>query len=99
MCQYGLTWKPIYRSINLLEIVKEDSQLCIFTASDGVWDNWKYEDVAKFIYLEFFSKSIFSDENSNENYAKIFIEKNDIYALKNFGKDRDNATVILTFLK
>jgi serine/threonine protein phosphatase PrpC len=99
MCQYGLTWKPIYRSINLLEFVKEDSQLCIVTASDGVWDNWKYEDVHDFIMHESCINSMMSSESGAQNVAKAFIERNDVYAMRNFGKDRDNATVVLTFIK
>jgi serine/threonine protein phosphatase PrpC len=98
MCQYGLTWKPIYRSINIQKLLSDDSCTCVLIASDGVWDNWKYEDVHDFIMRESCINSIMSSESGAQNVAKEFIERNDVYAIRNFGKDRDNATVVLTFL-
>ena len=98
MCQYGLTWRPIYRSINIKNLLSGDSCTYVLIASDGVWDNWKYEDVHDFIMHESCINAIILSEDGSQNIAKAFIERNDIYAMRNFGKDRDNATVILTFI-
>jgi serine/threonine protein phosphatase PrpC len=99
MCQYGLTWRPIYRSINIQKLLSGDSYTCVMIASDGVWDNWKYEDVHDFIMHESCINSMILSKSSSENVAKAFIERNDVYAKSNFGRDRDNSTVVLTFIK
>jgi hypothetical protein len=99
LCQYGLTWKPIYRVINIESLILDDSCICVLVASDGVWDNWLYADVHDFIMHESCISSMMSSDSGSENVAKSFIQRNDIYAKSNFGKDRDNATVVLTFIK
>ncbi len=41
---YGITWQPDIVEIDLTNQISNPNMLIV--ASDGVWDNWKYEDVS-----------------------------------------------------
>jgi serine/threonine protein phosphatase PrpC len=41
---YGITWQPDIVEIDLTNQISKPNMLIV--ASDGVWDNWKYEDVS-----------------------------------------------------
>ena len=46
---FGVSEKPEIQSIELHSLIVDENPLCIVLASDGVWDNWKYEDVCNFV--------------------------------------------------
>ena len=72
--------------------------VCIVLATDGVWDNWSYEDVTKFVMDASCLKAVGSGDDGAERIAKAFMQRNTIYARRNFGAQADNATGILAYL-
>lgn len=72
--------------------------VCIVLATDGVWDNWTYEDVTKFVMDASCLKAVGGGEDGADRIAKAFMQRNAIYARRNFGAQADNATGILAYL-
>ena len=72
--------------------------LCIVLATDGVWDNWKFEDVKDCIMNENCIKDLTESSNGAQLVAECFMEINNSYGEKNFGKNADNATCILIYI-
>jgi hypothetical protein len=82
---------------DVLDTKKQDQKtpLCLVVASDGVWDNWKFEDVTDFVL----SDSVLESSNKKEKTAaELLIQQNDLYAKSNFGNSSDNATAIVVYL-
>jgi len=80
--------------------VEELHRLCFVLCSDGVWDNWIYDHVGKFV----FDKScILALEKDNEKGAQritnSFMLRNQTFAKKNFGGNSDNATGIVVYIE
>ena len=98
---FGISHLPEVRCIKLCDIMSSHSSLmplCIVLATDGVWDNWKFEDVRDFVMNESYLKDLTENSNSAQLITESFIEINDTYGEKNFGKSRDNATCILIYI-
>lgn len=88
---YGVTHMPEIHCVDLREIFSrktDSSPLCLVIASDGVWDNWTYEDMSKFMMMDLHTRID----------AKKLIQQNDIYAKQNFGLHSDNATAIVVYI-
>eukprot|EP00602_Paraphysomonas_sp_CaronLab_P004867 CAMPEP_0185025198 /NCGR_PEP_ID=MMETSP1103-20130426/8250_1 /TAXON_ID=36769 /ORGANISM="Paraphysomonas bandaiensis, Strain Caron Lab Isolate" /LENGTH=429 /DNA_ID=CAMNT_0027558347 /DNA_START=82 /DNA_END=1371 /DNA_ORIENTATION=+ len=121
---YGVTHYPEVTSIDLkpifesLEESNEDlsSQpyLAVVLASDGIWDNWEYDDVTSFVVnpeLRSKAKRIESkiDESSStdeedglkytKHISKALIDANAVHANRNFGNQADNATGIVMIIQ
>jgi serine/threonine protein phosphatase PrpC len=88
---YGVTHMPEIHCVDLREIFSrkmDSTPLCLVVASDGVWDNWTYEDMSKFMMMDLHTRID----------AKKLIQQNDIYAKQNFGLHSDNATAIVVYI-
>jgi hypothetical protein len=79
--------------------------LSVVLASDGIWDNWLYEDVTAYVTKPEMianaqqSFDIPSNEISGSNSAaSSLINQNGIYARANFGNQADNATGIVLYI-
>lgn len=72
--------------------------LCIVLASDGLWDNWIYEDVNEFVNHSSCVNAVCKDANGCQDVAQSLIHRNAVYAKQNFGNQRDNATAIVVYL-
>ena len=72
--------------------------LCIVLATDGVWDNWQYSDVQKFVMDSSCIQAVYEGSNGAKRVADSFMQRNAVYARRNFGKDADNATGIVCYV-
>lgn len=59
-------------------------KFAILIATDGVWDNFGFQEIADFIDLE----------RSDHANVSALMEENGARAMRNFGESRDNATAI-----
>lgn len=72
--------------------------LCIVLATDGVWDNWVYNDVQKFVMDSSCIQALYEGADGAKRVAQSFMQRNAVYARRNFGKQADNATSIICYL-
>ena len=73
--------------------------VCIVLCSDGVWDNWRYEHVQKFVMDKSCLKALEMDKsNGGQRVCKSFMMRNQTFATKNFGRNSDNATGIVMYI-
>lgn len=98
MCA-GVSHLPEVHSVNLREFLGDQSSalLCVVVASDGIWDNWKYEDVTSYVmHPEIIQKARYDLETSKEvspaeSVAQALINQNKIFVIKKFGSQADNG--------
>ena len=74
------------------------SVVCIVLATDGVWDNWTYEDVTRFVMDASCLSAVNAGPDGAERVAKAFMQRNSVYARRNFGAQADNATGIVVYI-
>ena len=72
--------------------------LSIVLASDGVWDNFIYPDVTKFVMDASCVDVIKQNPLGAQRVASSFMERNMNRSRCNFGSQADNATVIVMYL-
>lgn len=72
--------------------------LCLVLATDGVWDNWTYEDVTKFVLDPSCLGAVAAGPDGGSRVAVSFMQRNAVYAKRNFGGQADNATGIVLYL-
>lgn len=101
---------PIFEQLKLqIDAVKVDAEtiqpldpmtVCIVLASDGVWDNWIYDHVQKFVMDPSCLSAIVADpERGAARVTKSFMIRNQTFARKNFGYgNADNATGIIMYV-
>ena len=83
------------------EIVKsaDPMSVCVVLCTDGVWDNWIYDHVCKFVMDPSCLNAIVADtEKGAARVAKSFMLRNQTFARKNFGDGSDNATGIVMYI-
>lgn len=97
--KYGVSYIPSIKYVNLSKIFEESPIFSLLIASDGVWDNWTYETISKFILNEDYLNRINNGEDISKEVCNSLIAKNDELGRKHFGNSRDNATAILVYLK
>ena len=103
MQTYGVTYCPEIQCLDLdilfdvLDTKKQEQKtpLCLVVASDGVWDNWKFEDVTDFVLSD---TVLESSTKKEKTAAELLIQQNDVFAKANFGNNSDNATAIVVYL-
>jgi hypothetical protein len=84
---------------NSSEIGKfEQSTLCLLVATDGVWDNWLFEDVSRFLFDHSCLQATIAGADGAQRVMTSFMQRNSYFAKKNFGNQADNATGILMYL-
>ena len=66
-------------------------------ATDGVWDNWLFEDVTKFVMDGSCVQAAMAGADGAQRVAQSFMQRNTIYARRNFGNQADNATGIVAY--
>eukprot|EP01038_Epipyxis_sp_PR26KG_P015080 gene15080-20290_t len=72
--------------------------LCVVLATDGVWDNWLYEDVNKFVIDSSCLNAVMTNNEGAKRVAMSFMQRNSIYSKRNFGGQADNATGIVMYI-
>jgi hypothetical protein len=94
---FGVTYVPDVHSP--VDLRGSDDVVCLVVATDGVWDNWTYEDVTKFVLDPSCINALDKTDVGASRIAKAFMTRNRIYAKHNFGElHADNATVVLVYL-
>ena len=98
--QFGLSEKPEIQSVDLNAVFGESNTLCFVMGSDGVWDNWLYDHVQKFVMFPNCLEAIREPEkNGAERVLKSFMVRNQLFAEKNFGKyNYDDSTGIIMYV-
>lgn len=74
------------------------SCFCIVLATDGVWDNWAYEDVTRFVMHSSCISAVQKAADGAQRVAQSFMQRNAVYARRNFGSQADNATGIIAYI-
>ena len=74
------------------------NMISLVVCTDGVWDNWTYEDVTKFVLDPSCMNAVVSGGDGARRVAASFMQRNGIYAKRNFGAQADNATGIVVYL-
>jgi hypothetical protein len=70
----------------------------VVLCSDGVWDNWRYSDVSKFVMDASCINAVRQSGDGGIRVAESFMKRNTIYSKRNFGHQADNATGIVLYL-
>jgi len=73
--------------------------LCLVMATDGVWDNWKYNDVGNFMMDSTCLDAVLQHEDGAQKVTMSFIHRNALYSRKNFGSQADNATCCILYIR
>jgi len=110
----GLTHKPIIRSLDLNKVfqdlrtvrkpeaTEEDPDpvtVCVVLCTDGVWDNWVYDHVQKFVMDKSCLKALEKDKILGaQRVCKSFMLRNQGFATKNFCSSSDNSTGIVLYI-
>ena len=78
---------------------EDPNTVCVVLCSDGVWDNWIFEHVQKFVMDKSCLNAIVADnERGAQRVCKSFMLRNQAFATKNFGRNSDNATGIVMYI-
>ena len=73
--------------------------VCVVLCSDGVWDNWIFDHVQKFMMDKSCLSALEKDqERGAQRVCKSFMLRNQAFANKNFGRNSDNATGIVMYI-
>lgn len=110
----GVTHLPEVQSLNLSSLFQQISSsstplpttndniskncIAIVLASDGVWDNWLYEDVGKFVMDNSCLQALQSLPDGAQKITDSFMQRNTMFSKKNFGSQADNATAIILYI-
>ena len=101
--------EPIFAQLKLqIDAAKVDTEtvkpvdpmsVCVVLCTDGVWDNWIYDHVCKFVMDPSCLNAVVADqEKGAARVAKSFMLRNQAFARKNFGSGSDNATGIVMYI-
>jgi len=94
------TASAVYAYIDTEKVKPVDPMsVCVVLCTDGVWDNWIYEHVCKFVMDPSCLNALVVDpEKGAARVAKSFMLRNQTFARKNFGSSSDNATGIVMYI-
>lgn len=73
------------------------TDLAISMCSDGVWDNWKFEDVSSFVLDEARIAGVRTSSNCDDQVRQL-MDSNLVKARANFGSSADNMTAVLLYM-
>ena len=81
------------------EVEPDPLTICVVLCSDGVWDNWIYDHVGKFVMDKSCLRAIENDRFIGaQRVCKSLMMRNKMFARKNFKDDSDNATGIVMYI-
>lgn len=72
--------------------------VCVVLATDGVWDNWTYEDVTRFVMDVSCVDAVATGADGAHRVTHSFMQRNAFYSKRNFGNQADNATSICLYI-
>jgi serine/threonine protein phosphatase PrpC len=92
-----IKWMDIVGKQNDVEIPLVNHPFALVVASDGVWDNWRYEDVSNFMLEQRLLDSVATSGSALQPVVEL-MNTNLERGRANFGSSADNMTAItLTF--
>lgn len=101
MVPYGCSSIPTIRVIDCQTILQryeetdEKPMLCLLVSSDGLWDNWNYQDVQEFMMHSTCLNAVsIYHPNGTQRVITSLMERNKLYGTQHFGNNSDNATSI-----
>ena len=76
------------------------STVAIVLATDGVWDNFRYEDVCQFVMDPSCLQACVGGMGAEgaRRVTSAFMQRNAILSQRNFGSQADNATAIILYV-
>jgi serine/threonine protein phosphatase PrpC len=89
----GVTSEPEINEYSLDELFG-DSIGAFVLATDGLWDNWRFEDVSKFVMDE----SCLNVLPNVQMITDALMQRNIIYANRNFPGQCDDVSIIVIFV-
>jgi serine/threonine protein phosphatase PrpC len=101
---FGVSEKPEIQSVNMNTVFEqmagdESPIAAVVLCSDGIWDNWIYDHVQKFAMDDTCLNRIKSKpEDGAQDVANAFSVRNEHFARKNFGGNRDDQTCIIMYI-
>lgn len=105
---YGVCHLPEIQVIDIMAIFKDlsalgsstdnKSYLSIVLSSDGVWDNFVYSDVTRFVMDSTCINAVKQEVIGAQRVASSFMQRNVSRSRANFGSQADNATCIIMYL-
>jgi hypothetical protein len=75
-----------------------NATICVVVATDGVWDNWIYEDVGRFMMDASCLNATATHVEGAQKIMTSFMIRNSQFSKRNFGNQADNATGISLYL-
>lgn len=100
---YGVSSEPDIVELDLQVLLqhqtstKKSQSIALVLASDGLWDNWKYQDLSTFLTApERIERS--KEKSGTQHIVRELMSKNKEYAHANFGQQADNMTVIVCYI-
>lgn len=101
---FGVSEKPEIQSVNMNSVFEqmtgdENPIACVVLCSDGFWDNWIYDHVQKYVMDKTCLERIKNKpEDGVQDVANAFSIRNEHFARKNFGGNRDDQTCIIMYI-
>jgi serine/threonine protein phosphatase PrpC len=97
------TEETVYTTVvNPTTVIKkalDPKTICVVLASDGLWDNFKYQEVQLFVMDNGCLKAIVDKPmNGAQLVVNSLMNRNATRGAKNFKEDRDNATTIVMYI-
>ena len=105
MVPYGCSCIPTIRIIDCQAILQRYDEtdtspmLCLLLSSDGVWDNWNYQDVQLFMMHSTCLNAVNTNPNGTQQITEAFMERNKLFGLRNFNNASDNATSVVMYVR
>ncbi len=102
MHKYGVICEPHVKEYSADVLYDKDqwgnfSVACLIVCSDGIWDNWHYDEVSNYFINDSTVQSV-HEMGSCEHIVTKFMEENGTRARKNFGHQADNATIVASYI-
>lgn len=96
----GVTHKPVIKTVQVMPTISGDQQviICDVIATDGVWDGWEYSHMTEFVLHET-CLNVLTKNQGIQDIANSLKERNMIYGKRHFGTSRDNATLVLVYIR
>ncbi len=102
MHRYGVICEPPVKEYTVDVLYDEDqrhnlSVACLILCTDGIWDNWHYDEISNFFLNDSTVQSV-HEVGSCKHIITKFMEENTARARNNFGDQADNATAVVTYI-
>lgn len=105
MVPYGCSCIPTIRMMDCQSILQRYDEtdaspmLCLLLSSDGVWDNWLYQDVQLFMMHSTCLNAVATNPNGTQQITEAFMERNKLFGMRNFNNASDNATSVVMYIR